>query len=327
MDLKCRCNQDCITPPDEILEKIDSRYYPCKNCPELRLKKFKPLVEQLNSNQRIDKNWGKCNCGRRHLDLVVAHILTLMQEEGIKDEKTTLRETCVPLITPAYPLNTVPYLPENSLIILSSEINTKIAKKILNEVPEVKGVLKGEIKDTVGIKDSQSNPKVYELLAGCDMRSDVVQTPYGPIFIYKYQGEIHVEFPKPLSPKISQLKRVMEKYEDPKILDCTCGPGTLGITALKGKAKKVVFNDIWYPAAFITSLNLEVNGFPVKLTDHKENLVATGKYWDVYCLDVKELGSVLNEKFDICLVDTFPGVDTNYFETSISDICGEIVII
>lgn len=43
------------------------------------------------------------------------------------------------------------------------------------------------MKDTVGIKDAQSNPKVYELLAGCDMRSDVVQTPFGPIFIYKYQ--------------------------------------------------------------------------------------------------------------------------------------------
>ena len=59
--------------PDEILEKIESRYYP-QNCPELSLKKFKPLVEQLNLDQRIDENWGKCNCGRRHLDLVVALI-------------------------------------------------------------------------------------------------------------------------------------------------------------------------------------------------------------------------------------------------------------
>jgi len=101
----------------------------------------------------------------------------------------------------------------------------------------------------------------------------------------------------------------------------------LGIAALKGGAKRVVFNDIWYPAAYITSLNLEINGFSAELTDRKENLVATGKYWDVYCLDVKELGSILNEKFDICLVDTFPGVDTNYFEASIREICGEIIII
>ena len=43
-------------------------------------------------------------------------------------------------------------------------------------------------------------------------------------------------------------------------------------------------------AAYITSLNLEINGFSAELTD-RENLVATGKYWDVYCLDVKELGS------------------------------------
>ncbi|HOI40667.1 MAG TPA: 50S ribosomal protein L11 methyltransferase [Methanobacterium sp.] len=327
MDIKCRCKRECIKPPDEILEKIESRYIPCENCQELRLKKFKPLVEQLNADNKIDANWGKCQCGRRHLDLVVAHILTIMQEEGLKDKKATLREACVPLITPAYPLKNIPYLPENSLIILSSEIDAKCANRVLNEVPEVKGVLKGNIKKTVGIKDSKSHPQIYELLAGCDMRSDMVQTPFGPIFIYKYQGEIHVEFPKPLSPKISKLKKVMDKYEDPIILDCTCGPGTLGIAALKGGARRVVFNDIWYPATYITSLNLEINGFPLKLSDRKEGLVSTGKFWDVYCLDVKELGSTLNEKFDICLVDTFPGVDTKYIEASIQDICREIVII
>ena len=327
MDIKCRCNQECIKPPSDILEKIESLFYPCKNCPELRLKKFKPLVGQLNPDYEIDKNWGRCNCGRRHLDLVVAHILTIMQEEGLKDEKSTLREACVPLITPGYPLNNVPYLPENSLIILSSEINAECAKRVLNEVPEVKGVLKGDIKETVGIKDSKSQPKVYKLLAGCDMRSDVVQTSFGPILIYKYQGEIHIECSKPFSPKISQLKKALEKYDEPQILDCTCGPGTLGIAALKGGAKRVVFNDLWYPAAYTTSLNLEVNGFPVELSGQKEGLVAKGKFWDVYCLDVTELGSILNEKFDICLIDTFPGVDTQDFVVPFRGLCKEIVII
>lgn len=327
MDLKCRCQDECIEPPSRVLKKLESLYYPCENCPEIGLKKFKPLVEQLDSTPKIDANWKKCTCGRRHLDVVVAHILTIMQEEGVKHENSTLRDTCVPLITPAYPLKTIPYLPKDGLVILSSDVNPKCAQRIFKEVPEVKGVLKGDIKETVGMKDSESRPNVYELLSGCDMRSDIVQTPFGPLLIYKHQGEIHIEFPKPVSPKITMLKKAMEKYEDPKILDATCGPGTLGIAALKGGAKKVAFNDIWYPAAHTTALNLEVNGYPVELSDEKQGLIAHGESWDVYSMDVKELRFFLKEKFDICLVDTFPGVETKDFRESIASLCQEVVII
>lgn len=327
MDLKCRCQQECIKSPAHVLKKLESIYYPCKKCPELRLKKFKPLVEQLYPDHKIDSNWGKCDCGRRHLDVVVAHILTIMQQEGIKDKNSTLRDTCVPLITPGYPLKTAPYLSKDTLIILSPDFSIECAERIYGEVPEVKGVLKGDIKDTVGIKDSKSDPNAYELMAGCDMRSDVVQTPFEPILIYKYQSEIHIEFPKPVSPKITILKKAMDNYENPTILDCTCGPGTLGIAALKGGAKRVIFNDLWYPATYTTSINLEVNGFPVELSDQKHGLVARGKFGDVYCLDVKKLGSVLDEKFDICLVDTFPGVDAEEFKEAVHNLCREIVLI
>lgn len=327
MDIKCRCNQECIKTPADILEELESKYYPCSKCSELRFKKFKPLLEQLDLPKKIDAKWEKCSCGRRHLDVVVAHILTIMQSEGVKDETSTLRDTCVPLITPAYPLKTAPYLSKDTLVILSPDINKKCAERILKEVPEVKGVLKGDIKETVGIKDSRTQPNVYELLAGCDMRSDLVQTPFGPIIIYKNQGEIHIEFPKPVSPKITNLKKAMDNYENPDILDCTCGPGTLGIAALKGGAKRVVFNDLWYPAARTTALNLEVNGFPVELSDQKQGLIARGESWDVYCMDVHELGSVLKEKFNICVVDTFPGVDTKDFKESIGSLCQEVIII
>lgn len=327
MDLKCRCNKECVKKPVEVLEKIESAYNPCEECPKWNFKKFKPLINQLNPNKRIDANWGKCNCGQRHLDVVMGHVLTIMQDEGVKDKNSTLRNTCVPLITPAYPLKNTPYLLEDSLVILSPDVNQKCARRILTEVPEVKGVLKGDIKETVGIKDSQSNPNVYELLAGCDMRCDLVYSPFGPVFVYKHQSEIHIEFPKPSSPKISILNNSMAEYENPKILDSTCGPGTLGIAALKGGAKRVVFNDLWYPAAYTTALNLEVNGFPVELTDNKTGKVASGESWDVYCLDVHELESVLHEKFDICLVDTFPGVDMDDFKEAISSLCKEVVII
>ena len=327
MDIKCRCNQECIKKPHEVLEKIEYIYSPCDNCPEWNFKKFKPFHEQIDSDHPINANWGRCSCGRRHLDLVVAHILRIMQEEGLKNEKSTLRDACVPLITPAYPLQNIPYLSKDTLVVLSPDFNYKCATRILKEVPEVKGVLKGNIRDTIGIKNFESTAHKYELLAGCDMRCDLVQTPAGPLCIYKHQGEIHIEFPKPASPKISELNRAMAKYQNPKILDCTCGPGTLGIAALKEGASKVVFNDIWYPAAHTTALNLEVNGFPVELSHHKQGLVAHGRSWDVYCLDIKELGSVLDDEFDICVVDTFPGVDTTHFIQAVRDLCGEVVVI
>jgi Ribosomal protein L11 methyltransferase (PrmA) len=327
MDIKCRCRGKCIKAPPEILKKMKSAYYPCESCAEWNFKKFIPLKEQLDPAQKIDGSWGRCLCGRRHLDVVMAHILKIMQEEGLKDEESTLRQACIPMITPAYPLKTVPYLQENSLVILSAEMTPKCAEKIFGDVPEVKGVLKGNLKNTVGIKESKSPPVLYQLLAGCDMRCDLFQTPSGPLFIYKHQGEIHVEFPKPASPKISALTNAMRKYVNPKVLDCTCGPGTLGIAALKGGASRVVFNDLWYPAAQTTTLNLQVNGFPIELSGHKHGLIASGENWDVYCLDIKDLDSLLNEKFDLCLVDPFPGVEPESFVEAVQSICKEVIVI
>ncbi len=327
MDIKCKCHKDCIKTSMDVLQKIDYFYSPCDECSEWKFKKFEPLVEQLDPSQKIDAHWGRCSCGRRHLDVVMAHILMIMQKEGVKGENSTLREACVPLITPAYPLNSAPYLNKDTLVILSDEVNPKCAERIVKEVPQVKGVLKGNLKDTVGIKDSKSSPVTYELMAGCDMRLDIVQTPFGPLCISKNQGEIHIEFPKPVSPKVTTLKKAMEKYENPSVLDCTCGPGTLGIAALKGGAKRVVFNDIWYPAARTTGINLELNGFHVHFTGEKFGLIAKGKFWDVYSMDVLDLGAVLNETFDLCVVDAFPGVNTQSFVNAIADLCEEVVII
>jgi hypothetical protein len=327
MDIKCRCRGECIKAPHEILKKIKSGYSPCESCAEWNFKKTTPLKEQLDPEQKIDGSWGRCKCGRRHLDVVMAHILKIMQEEGVKNEESTLRQACIPIITPAYPLENVPYLQENSLVILSADMTSKCAEKIFNNVPEVKGVLRGELKNTVGIKESKSTPVLYELLAGCDMRCDLVQTPFGPLFMYKHQGEIHIEFPKPMSPKISALTNAMREYVNPKVLDCTCGPGTLGIAALKAGASRVVFNDLWYPAARTTTLNLDVNGFPVKLSGQEHGLIASGENWDVYCLDISDLDSIINEKFDLCLIDLFPRVEPESFVEAIQDICKEIMVI
>jgi hypothetical protein len=326
MEIRCRCGDTCIRPVSEILKDIELFYKPCRDCKPENIKKFSPLAEQINLDE-VDSHFGICKCGKRHLDIVMSHVLKIMIDAGIKDKKANLRNACVPLVTPGYPTNFVPYLPENSLVILSDEVDNGCAETIVKEVREVKGVIKGDLRKTVGIRDSDSDPQVYELLAGCDLRCDILQTSYGALGIYKYQHEIHIEFPKAESPKIEILKKALKDYDRPDVLDCTCGPGTLGIACLKAGARKVTFNDIWNPAIETTLMNLEANGFPVKHSGNKGELVATGDNFEVYNLDVKELANNLDEKFDICIIDTFPGVDTTKFVEATGKLGKKVIII
>jgi len=168
---------------------------------------------------------------------------------------------------------------------------------------------------------------VYQLLAGCDIRCDIVQTPYGALCIYKYQGKLHIEFPKVKSPKIEKLQKVLDKYESPSVLDCTCGPGTLGIACLKSGARRVVFNDPWFPAVEMTIINLEANGFPVDSWNPEGDVIAEGKNFKVYSKDIRELEGFIDEEFDICIIDAFPDVDTTDFEEAASKLGKEVVII
>lgn len=326
MEMRCRCGDTCIKPSSEALKDIELFYKPCKDCKTEKIKKFSPLSEQINLDE-IDNHFGSCKCGKRHLDIVMSHVLKVMIDEGIKDKKANLRNSCVPLVTPGYPTDSVPYLPKGSLVILSNEVDKKCAERIIKEVREVRGVLKGDIRKTVGVKDSNFNPHVYELLAGCDLRCDIVQTSFGALGIYKYQREIHIEFPQVKSPKIEILEKALKDYDKPTVLDCTCGPGTLGIACLKADARKVVFNDIWNPAIEITLINLETNGFPVKLSGSEEGLIASGDKFEVYSMDVRKLTNYLDEKFDICVIDTFPGVDTTEFVEAAGKLGKKVVVV
>ncbi|AXV38006.1 MAG: methyltransferase [Methanobacterium sp. BRmetb2] len=335
MVLSCKCGNNCIKIASDVLENISSFYQPCAECEDFKLKKFKPLKDQMDL-KKIDSNLGRCGCGKRHMDVVMVQILKIMIDEGLKSIKSTLRMVGTPLITPGYPTPYIPYLPEKSLVIVVDEMGKGCAERILREVPEVKGVLKGDPKKTVGLKDSRSDSYVYELLSGCDMRCDIVPSPSGNICIYKNQKEIHIEFSRSNSPKIEKILRIQSKYDSPKILDSTCGPGTLGIASLKSDAQKVVFNDIWPPAVEMTLINLEVNGFPVERLVNMNNtnpkgqldgLIASGDKFEVYCMDIRDLVNDLNEKFDIGIVDTFPGVENQEFVKSLSTLCQEIIII
>ncbi|MDQ1251309.1 MAG: hypothetical protein QG646_382 [Euryarchaeota archaeon] len=330
MDTRCRCGDTCIKPISEALNDIELFYKPCKDCKTQNIKKFSPLAEQINLDE-VDNRFGSCKCGKRHLDIVISHVLKVMIDKGIKDKKANLRNACVPLVTPGCPINSIPYLPKDSLLILSNEMDKECAESIVKEVGEVKGVLKGDIRKTVGIKDIDTNPHVYELLAGCDLRCDIIQTPYGAIGIYKYQSEIHIEFPKVESPKMEILNKALRDLNRPKVLDCTCGPGTLGIACLKAGAQKVIFNDIWNPAIETTLINLEVNGFPVKIESGDKiasgERIAFGDKFEVYSMDIRELPDCLDEKFDICIIDTFPGVDTTAFVEAAGKLGRQAVVI
>lgn len=326
MEIQCECELGCVNKSDIILNGIAEIYKPCENCLRPHLKKFKPLMEQIDLH-KLDADYGRCKCNRRHLDLVMGHVLKILIENRDRDKKSTLRNCCTPLITPAYPSNTVPYLSKNSVVILTNKITRESADIIVDEVPEVKGVIRGDIKEVVGIKDANSQPNVYELLSGCDMRCDIVSTLNGPLCIYRKQSEIHLEFSKPVSPKVQILERYLEKYETPRVMDCTCGPGTLGIAALKYGAQKVVFNDLWRPSIEMTLLNLEVNGFEVESLYSGSSLVAEGEKFQVYCADLMELKDDLNQKFDLCIIDTFPDVDAKEFVDAVKQLCTEVVVI
>lgn len=326
MDIMCPCGKDCIKSSVEVMKSQKIHYLPCKNCNTDDLKKFRPLQEQVELKD-INDQWKLCQCGHRQLDHVMAHILKIMIEERLRDGHSTLRQVGTPLLTIGYPLKGPPYLLKDSMVLLTDDINKKCSRRVYEEVPEVKGVLKGDARVTVGVKDSESSPHTYQLMAGCDLRCDILETPSGPICIYKNQGQIHLEFPKPLNPKITAFYQVLNKYQTPSILDCTCGPGTLGIAALKAGARKVVFNDIWYPAAEMTAINLEVNGFSVNFNQGKQELIAEGENFQVYCADIRDLESFLDEKFDIGVIDPFPGVDFTELSQSVREMCREVIII
>ncbi|MEW6011448.1 50S ribosomal protein L11 methyltransferase [Methanobacterium alkalithermotolerans] len=331
MELECKCGEACLKNSEEILLEIDAAHSPCPICSTIKLKKFRPLKDQLNLDS-INLQWGRCECGKRHMDLVMAHILKIMIREEIQDEKSKLRSSAVPLITPAYPLKNEPYLGDNSLIVLASKMNEKCAEIIYSEVSEVKGVLKGEINNTVGIKDFSSSPHVYDLLAGCDLRCDILSTPLGPIGIHKKQSQIHIEVPRQHSPKITSLSLFLKNNNlnsDFKVLDATCGPGTLGIFCLKAGADKVVFNDLWKPATTMTTFNLESNGFKVDFFDEKlENCkVSYGKNFEIYNVDIRKIDSFVEEKFDLCIIDPFPGVDSKEFVNATRKLAKKTLII
>lgn len=312
--MKCNCSKNCIISKKEVLKNIEDRYTPCPDCNTKKIKKSIPIKKQLKL-ENVNSNYNKCStCGKRHIDVVMSHILKIMIENKQLTSTSSIRKVGTPLITPALNLKRSPYMNNNSLVLLTPNTDKKTAKQIYNEVPEVKGVIKGDINNTVGQLNESTDVHQYTLLSGCDIRCDVQNTPYGEIVLYKPQSLVHIEYPKEQSPKIVYLDKILEKYDNPTVIDAMSGSGTLGIYSLMKNAKKVLFNDIYEPAIDTTKLNLKINNI-------SEN------NYEIINKNIHDLPKKINEKYDIGIIDAFPGINIDEYKKSLEKICSEIIVI
>ena len=305
----------------------------CSNCaPDPSLDKNKPLFELQLSEKRCG------SCGRAPLDLVMHDVLRVLVEAGLRDERDSLRSAGSPIISFGYPLAYPPRLGPGSLIIAGESFSKNAADTIIAQVPEIKGIiLSGGVP---GVADLQAKPVEWKLLAGCDMRGDVIQSLFGELVIYKSQSKIHIEFPRQSAPKMKILEELYFRGRISSVVDGLCGPGTLGLMCALAGAKRVVLNDIWLPAVENAMLNLQANRTllgieKIERFEHPKCAVggdpvlvgiARGACQiDVYHGDLKRLFSKA-EPAGLCLIDHFPNADTRELKYACRS-CEEIVIV
>jgi len=337
--MKCpTCGGDCVRDPEQVLDGLFQMYMACSSCPP------DPLYDKKAPlNEKICSGTGKCaKCGRRHLDHVVGHVLTLLEESSFFPADAPLKEVGTPLIAFGFQIPYPPRLPEKSLVIIMDSVTEELAGIITANVPEVKGLIrrKGHPLKSVGLRDTDSTPHTYELLSGCDLRCDVVSSIFGELCIYKNQSKIHIEFNNTKVKKIEALY-INGELDNAVVVDGFCGPGTLGLLCALGGAKKVILNDAWLPAVRNAILNIKANSsllgvkIMFELTDY-DNLIgdepvlmakAGGRTEIlVYHGDIRKL-AITKEECDICLIDTFPSVNPAEYVLACRDFARKTVII
>jgi len=201
-----------------------------------------------------------CSCGKRFIDEVFAHLWEIMTEEGDLKETDPLIAVGSPLIHPGFVMAQPPFLPARSLVLLSPRATKNTAERMVAEVPEVRGVVRaGSGVPGISSEDLDAEPVAHELLAGCDVRADIIPLTGGPVAIYKQQSLIHIEFPRPGYPKIRSIEQHVGIPPVSCFIDACSGAGTLGIAAARLGVPHVVMNDAWYASAFWSAFNIEVN--------------------------------------------------------------------
>ncbi|MCL7413931.1 MAG: hypothetical protein M8353_10000 [ANME-2 cluster archaeon] len=330
----------CIEPADDVLDSLYQIYMACPQCPpEPGWDKHAALavLPRLPAGN-FDADTLRCGlCGRRPLDAVMAHALSIMMEHGDRSADVGLSRTGTPLISRGFSIMYPPRLGPGSIVLITDTVGQAAAEDIVDRVPEVKGVIlrKGGQAQSVGLVDSGSSPHEYTLLAGCDMRCDVSQTTFGELVIYKNQSKIHIEFDNRHKMDILEKLDMEGLLAGRVVVDGMCGPGTLGLMSLLAGASRVVFNDAWRPAIENLLLNIEVNkellgvdkelevitpleNLPVvgdepllvaRVTRKGEQAAVAG---EVYFGDLRKLSGIV-EKWDVCLIDAFPAMEPSEF--------------
>lgn len=339
MTMKCpTCNGDCVLPAQKVLDDIMEMYMACKVCPpDPMMKKNIPLSD------KIDAGSGRCqNCGKRHIDFVMGHVITILKDRDLFPPESVLREVGTPLISFGYQIPYPPRLDAGKLVLIMDSITEEIADEIIEKVPEIKGIIKrkGSQSQSIGILDVNSQPHTYEVISGCDMRCDIVSSIFGELCIYKNQSMIHIEFNN------TKIRKMEELYmggilENSVVVDGFCGPGTLGLLSVMGGAKKVIFNDAWLPALRNTILNIKNNSdiLGVNLvfenTEHNELIgdepvllarAEGNSELIVYHGDIRKLDMAVNVS-DICLLDTFPAINPGIFSAACKNLAKKTFII
>jgi len=330
------CDQEDIKSTDEVLTGLGNLYMACRDCPsDPDLDKNAPF-SHLDAQNQVQHQ--RCSsCGRAPLDLVMLEVLEVLVDQGLRGRSDSLRSVGWPLVEIGYPLPYPPRLGENELIIAGEKLDEAAAERML-KIPEIKGViLSGGVP---GFSDPEKSPCRWKLLAGSDLRADVVQSLLGELLVYKSQSQVHVEFPRENAPKMRILEGLYFQGKIKNVADCLCGPGTLGLMCAASGAKRVVLNDIWLPAVKNVMLNLDVNRallgidtieqfeFPNEDVGSEPKLVGLAEgecRIEVYHGDAKNLFTRA-EPAELCLVDPFPGMNTDDLVEACRA-CGEIVVV
>lgn len=246
------CGGGCVQDAPVILDSLDSVFSRCDKCRFRILDKSRPLIGRYYATP--------CSCNKRFIDEVFAHLYVILLDEGILSGDEPLRVVGSPLIHPGFFMTSPPFLPPDSLVLLSSIVTKEAAEMMVKEVPEVKGVVKcGDY--TPGLTDLflSSSPRTYELLAGCDVRAGVFTTRAGSLVSYMQQSVMHIEFPRMRNPKIQSVERYLGTHSPHVCVDICAGVGTLGLCAARHGIREIILNDAWYAAAFWSAVNLHVN--------------------------------------------------------------------
>ncbi len=312
---------------------VETRYLSCSRCPP------EPNLSKSISGRLLPPKVERCpSCGRAALDAVMLDALRLLQSFGLRDKDDGLRSVGSPLIDVGYPLAYSPRLSRGSLILVGERYSAAAAEAMVRDIPEIKGVIQSC--GVPGVIDPKKKPLKNLLLAGCDLRADVVSSLMGELVVYKRQSLIHIEFPRDNAPKMRILEELYFQGRLRDVADGLCGPGTLGLMCVLAGAQRVVFNDAWLPAVEDLLVNLEVNrgllGIEeIELIEPPQGMVGSDPVLlarargacqiEVYHGDLCRLFSRARPA-GLCLIDHFPGKDTRALQQACR-CCKETVIV